>query len=135
MRGSRPSDPDAHDAGMTLVEVIVAMTIFALFAAAFAPVILGGLANARRSAVQVTANQTAAEVVDAVVVETTCTAITARGADWASGVDAAGGAHLDVEVVVADCPTTFPATVGVTVRVTGGDASATAATLVLVQGA
>jgi len=130
MRGRRPGE----DAGMTLVEVIVAMTIFAIFAAAFAPIILGGLVNARRNSVQVTANQVAAQVVDAVVVETTCAGIGARALDWAEGVEAAGGARLDVEVVVDDCPTSFPATVGVTVRVAGGEVSATAATRVLVQG-
>ncbi len=133
MRGIRADGPASPDGGMTLVEVLVALTIFALFAAAFAPVILQGLVLAQRSAVQVAANQTAGEIIDAVVVETTCTAIATRANDWSGGVDAAG-AHLDVDVVIGTCPTTFPATVHVAVAVTGGDAAARAETLVLVQG-
>ena len=119
---------------MTLVEVLVAMTIFGLFAAAFAPIILQGLVIAQRSAVQVTANQTVGEIIDAVVVETTCTAIAARASNWSGGVEANGGVHLAVDVVIDACPTAFPDTVHVAVAVTGGDVAARAETLVVVQG-
>lgn len=123
-----------RDAGMTLVEVIVAMTVFAVFAAAFAPIILQGFVIARSNAVQVVANQTAQEVLDAIVVQTTCTGILARGDEWAGDVPAIGGATLTVSVSLDSCPTSFPGTAHVTVVVAGDGAETTARTHVLVEG-
>lgn len=129
----RSLEPRRLDAGMTLIEVLVAMTIFALFAAAFAPIILQGFAIARDNAVQVIANQTAAEVVDAVVVQTSCAGIAARANDWSGGVDAPAGERLTVEVLVDSCPSTFPGTAHVTVRVSGTEVSTVAQTRVFVE--
>lgn len=121
------------DAGLTLVEIVVAMFVLAVLAIAMVPLLTQGLLQARHNATVASATQIVEEKLDDGLSTTKCSAL-ATGSD--TSYDDGRGVDLIVTMVRVDpCPGAYPDTVRYSVSVATadapGDALASASTLIL----
>jgi Tfp pilus assembly protein PilV len=126
----------ADDAGIGMIEIVVAMFMLALLALSFAPLLAGTLRLSASSADRTTA----AELVERQLAEAraqtaTCAGLTTYAASPAPAAATGRGVVLNSTRTVA-CPATYPGTARVTVAVrAAGDLLASATTLVFVSSA
>lgn len=119
IRPETPERPRDGQAGVSLVEIVVAMFLFAIMSVAVLPLLLGAvkasainrdlvavtsLANARLATLEATFPNTA---------ENSCAAVAASAA---GGIPDPSGSGATASVSVGACPGTYPSTVTVTVR-------------------
>src|SRR3954447_4543162 len=131
-----PAQAGSDDAGIGMIEIVVAMFMLALLALSFAPLLAGTLrlsaANSDRT--------TAAELVERQLSEArsqtaTCAGLTAYATSPAPAARTGRNLVLSSTRSVT-CPSTYPGTARVTVRVSAsGAVLATASTLVFVGSA
>ncbi|WP_210479832.1 hypothetical protein [Naasia sp. SYSU D00948] len=124
------------DAGIGLIEIVIAMFVLALLALSFAPLIAGSPPLAAGSADRATA----AELVERQLAEArgqtaTCSGITAYAAAPALAASTGRGIALTSSRTVT-CPPAYPGTARLTVSVSGGGSVlASATTLIFVSAA
>lgn len=127
------------DEGFTLVEVLIAMLLLAILALAILPSLVGILKASVRNVNVATATQMVNQnLTDARTIGTTCAAIQSYGAAVVSTVTDTRGVTFSTTRTVSACPTTYPATVKVSVTVMSTNslqAVATGSTLVIVRSA
>lgn len=135
---------DGADAGLGMIEVVVAMFMLALVAIAALPLLLNGMQRAAENSALATATQLVNEQLQLARIEPeTCASIEAFATRPVGDLPDAGDAVLRVDRDLGDCPdgTTadpFPGTIRLTVTVvdTAGGAEtalASASTLLLVR--
>jgi len=118
----RPESPEqlsGGQAGVSLVEIVVAMFLFAVMSVAVLPLMIGAvqasatnrdlvainsLANARLATLEATFPNS---------VENSCAAVAATAA---SGIADPSGSGATASITVGTCPSSYPATVTVTVQ-------------------
>lgn len=133
---------DDLDAGVSLVEIMVAMLILAMLAVAFLPILIQGLKVSAVNATRATAVQLAHDQIELIRSQgTDCSVVEALDSGTAPvvAVRDSRGVSLAVTRHVAPCPTlagAYPTTVKVAITVAREDTHAilsTAETLVLVD--
>ena len=119
---SRPESPEPlgdRQAGVSLVEIVVAMFLFAIMSVAVLPLMIGGVqasaTNRDLVAVNSLANAQLAtlETIFPNSAENSCAAVVAAAA---SGVADPSGSGATASITVGTCPSSYPATVTVTVQ-------------------
>lgn len=132
---SHPESPEQlwdRQAGVSLVEIVVAMFLFAIMSVAVLPLMIGAvqasvtnrdlvavnsLANAQLATLAATFPNSA---------ENSCADVAAA----AGGIDDPSGSGASAVITVGACPGSYPATVTVTVRAFRPDSTEAAITLV-----
>lgn len=131
---------EGHDAGIGLIEIVVAMMILALLAIAVLPMLVQGVRTSSKNATLATASQLAGQDIDLVrTLSADCASVSAFD-DGPSRIAAdARGVALEIRRSVGACPAAadYPGVVRVTILVATVDAPATvlatATTLVLLE--
>ncbi|WP_158865663.1 prepilin-type N-terminal cleavage/methylation domain-containing protein [Leifsonia sp. AG29] len=131
---------ESADAGFTLVEVMVAMLLLAVLALAILPTFVAQLRATSVNTTIATASQLAGQQIDdAQSRAATCAALQAYQSETvAPVVDARGIALQATRTVSLPCPTTYPATISVTVTVAASGSAtilASVTSLVLLRSA
>ena len=115
--GSDRSEP--ADAGFTLIEVVVAMFVLAIFALALIPAFITGFRATATNTTLATANQVVgAQVDDAQSRTATCAALQAYQAETIAPVVDQRGVSLQAVRKPITCPLTYPGVAKVIVQVT-----------------
>lgn len=128
----------AHDRGLGIAEILVAMLMLAILSLATLPVLINGIKQSAANTTQATANQLANKQMELAILQgPTCAGITTYvGASVPSVTDALG-TLLQISQTAGPCPATFPGTRSITVTVTRADTGVTlvqAVTSVFVSG-
>lgn len=112
------------DDGFSLVEMIIAMFILAVISLAVLPLLIGAMQTSvvNRDHVEATtfANAQLAELRDGFPLEsstTSCATLTTHARSAANAVVDPAGTGMTATVEIAACPTAFPASVHVTVKI------------------
>lgn len=114
--------PATDDSGFGLVEIVISMLLLALLAVAFLPLLIGALQASVRNATIATANQLLSEQLDALqTTARTCAALDAYESASISVTTDPRGTEYTPQRTVGACPSTFPGSVTVTLRVTVAD--------------
>jgi type II secretory pathway pseudopilin PulG len=124
----------ASDAGVTLLETVVAMFVLMIFAVGVLPILTQSLLQSVHNSELVTATSLASQAIEDARAQTNCSALTALN----QTVTARPNVILRTVRTIAVCPTTFPATVKVSVTVSNAKTGAlevSLGTLVFVSGA
>ncbi len=131
-----PAEAGTDDAGIGMIEIVVAMFMLALLALSFAPLLAGTLRLAAGNADRTTATELVErQLAEARGQTATCAGLTAYAASPVPTSRTGRGVVLTSARDVV-CPPTYPGTARVTVRVTADGATlATASTLVYVGSA
>lgn len=110
---------DAADAGIGLVEIVVAMFLLAILAVSFLPLLVDALRASVRNSSVATANSIMSEQLDsASAVGRTCDALVAWAAGTVPAVTDDRGTVYSPDRVVTGCPAaTYPSSARVTVSV------------------
>jgi len=136
----QPASPREGEAGLGLIEIVIAMFLFLLLAVAFLPLLVNGLRSSASNSTLATATQLVEQQLQkARAVGATCAAVQSFTSTVPAPVTDPRGVVLYPQVTpVASCPASYPGTVSVSVKVTegslAGETLAEAVTLVLVTG-
>lgn len=139
-QAEQPVSPRGDEAGLGLIEIVIAMFLFLLVAVAFLPLLVNGLQSSTRNSTLATATQLVEQQLQkARAAEATCAGLTAFTAAAPATVTDPQGTVLYPQLTpVTTCPALLPGTVKVSVKVTKGSATgatlAEASTLILVTG-
>jgi prepilin-type N-terminal cleavage/methylation domain-containing protein len=132
-------DDRPDDEGFTIIEVLIAMLLLAILALAILPSLVGILKASVRNVNVATATQIVNKnLVDARTIGTTCAALQSYGSAVVSTVTDTRGVTFSTTRAVSACPSTYPATVRVSITVMSTNslqAVATGSTLVIVRSA
>ncbi|MDQ1574638.1 MAG: hypothetical protein QOH44_2197 [Actinomycetota bacterium] len=124
----------ASDAGVTLLETVIAMFVLMIFAVGVLPILTQSLLQSVNNSELVTATSLASQAIEDAKAQTSCSALTALN----QTVTARPNVILRTVRTIAVCPTTFPSTVKVSVTVSNaktGAVEVSLGTLVFVSGA
>lgn len=115
--GSERSEP--ADAGFTLIEVVVAMFVLAIFALALIPAFITGFRATATNTTLATANQVVATQIDAAqtLSKPTCDALQGYQVQTVLPVVDQRGVSLQAVRLPITCPATYPGIAKVTVQV------------------
>jgi len=113
---------DTTDAGFSLVEMVIAIFLLAMLALAILPLMLGATGVSTTNKALVSANAFAGaqlapirEAYPSTAVSSSCGAL--RAAHAKTGIAGPSGSSMKADITVGPCPTAYPGTVAVTVRV------------------
>jgi len=138
MRSTRHDDEAQRgdDAGLTLIEIVVAMMLIAILSVAFLPVLIQGVRVAATNATRSTANQLVQQHLETARAQADdCSNITTLAAAAVSNVVDPRNVTLVTTRTAGACPGSYPGTVSFTVSVKRADTNevlSTATTLVYV---
>ena len=108
-----------HEAGLGLVEIVVAMFLLALLAVAFAPFLIGAMKTAVQNTAVATGSQLLGQELDLLrATPPYCDRVTAFGAAPAVAVTDDRGTTYQPSRTVQGCPADYPGLVRVTVTIT-----------------
>lgn len=136
----QPAPPREGEAGLGLIEIVIAMFLFLLLAVAFLPLLVNGLQATARNSTLATATQLVEQQLQkARAAGGTCASLQAFSATTPPAVTDPRGTALYPQLTpIASCPASYPGTVSLSVKVTEGSAAgktlAEASTLILVTG-
>lgn len=137
MDQTRTARRSSDDAGLGLVEIVIAMMLMLILAVAFLPILIQGLKATAVNATRATASQLAHDQIEkARAANSDCSDIQDIAAIPVDSVIDTRGVTLSVVSVAGACPTSYPGTMSYVVTITRTDTNeqlTVANTLILVE--